>query len=590
MSCNPKLTIRSRYNLKRRVASLPPLSSEVFAEKVLTAQASSSAAAAKASFERSCSVCQKTYYSENAYQNHLGSLKHRQKVATAERGFDAETGSVMSSTFSVGEPIQTTASEALDPVAEEEFSKVVDGMKDTSLEEKSPVSRKPSRPHHSAGTEQRPEHPLSKPSTENTTPSVSSESTSKPDHLLSRCLFCNYDSPTVKLSVAHMEKFHGMFIPEQSYLVDLEGLLRFLYEQISENHECLFCHKIKGSNAGIQTHMRDMGHCMIAFDTEEDMISIGQFYDFTSTYSDAEDDTSSDTSMVDGRTPGGVKLPSYPKYKTHILDPDGNSHEVAPNEPTDADGWETDSSASSLDSNDLTSVPVDDHTHQYSRLPLHRHHSHTDPRPHKNADGFHAHVNLHGHSQAAFYADYELHLPNGRTLGHRSLARYFRQNLRDYPTPEERASRQAIASGDVDDDPDAMDEDLNPNLSEAHDISSTENRLMKRGTRNLGMIGASTSQRRAVAKGEKRDRKREDRARRRYEWGNEKRGNMQKHFRVSTSWFLFWLWYDLANRGTGSIATVNVRYNCCFVYLLDGVCRIALDWRSIRPSLLPARA
>ncbi|KAL8870649.1 MAG: hypothetical protein Q9198_007582, partial [Flavoplaca austrocitrina] len=75
----------SRYNLKRRVASLPPLSSEVFAEKVLTAQATSTAAAAKASFEKQCPACQKTYYSENAYQNHLGSQKHRLRLAALNK-------------------------------------------------------------------------------------------------------------------------------------------------------------------------------------------------------------------------------------------------------------------------------------------------------------------------------------------------------------------------------------------------------------------------------------------------------------------------------------------------------------------------
>ncbi|KAG9625428.1 hypothetical protein KCV04_g12192, partial [Aureobasidium melanogenum] len=70
-----------RYNLKRRVASLPPLTSEVFAEKVLANKASAAATAARASFEKVCSACQKTYFSENAYANHLGSQKHRQQLA-----------------------------------------------------------------------------------------------------------------------------------------------------------------------------------------------------------------------------------------------------------------------------------------------------------------------------------------------------------------------------------------------------------------------------------------------------------------------------------------------------------------------------
>jgi pre-60S factor REI1 len=46
-----------RYNLKRRVASLPPLFSEIFTEKVLANKATAAATAAKASFEKLCTLC-----------------------------------------------------------------------------------------------------------------------------------------------------------------------------------------------------------------------------------------------------------------------------------------------------------------------------------------------------------------------------------------------------------------------------------------------------------------------------------------------------------------------------------------------------
>lgn len=164
-----------RYNLKRRVASLPPLSSEVFAEKVLTAQATSTAAAAKASFEKQCAACQKTYYSENAYQNHLGSQKHRLRLAALRNGDpskDTETESVISSAISLGEPINQTPTETIDPEAEAEFSKVIDGIKEAKLDDQDAISRRPSRPHHSAN-EERSEHPLSENPTTESTPTVS---------------------------------------------------------------------------------------------------------------------------------------------------------------------------------------------------------------------------------------------------------------------------------------------------------------------------------------------------------------------------------------------------------------------------------
>lgn len=507
-----------RYNLKRRVASLPPLSSEVFADKVVTAQASTNAAAAKASFERSCAACQKTYYSENAYQNHIGSQKHKLRFAAWKKGGHEETGSMVSSAFSLGEPINGPSTQKRDPEAEAEFEKVVDGLKETSIQDKDPLSRRPSRPHHSSN-EERPEHPLSETTTETSTPSGPSEPASTPqqEYPLSRCLFCNYDSPTWQLSVGHMTRIHNMFIPEQNYLTDMEGLIRYFQAKVVENHECLYCHKLKGTTAGIQTHMRDKGHCMIAFETEEEMIEVGQFYDFSSTYSDPEDDD--DTASEGTAMHEGVKLPRG----------DGD-------EEMD-EGWETDSSASSLDSDELAAVPIDDHTHQYQKLPLHRHHSHHDPRPHRNADGFHSHAHLHAH--AVFHSEYELHLPSGRTAGHRSLSRYFRQNLHNHPSPEEREiRRQAIeaAAPPSDDEDEVMADDDGP---------SNETRTV--ATRNAGMLGATASQKKDVKAAEKRGRRTEQRERNRYQAKVEKQNNSQKHFRVSLASNMYRPFYPLTN-------------------------------------------
>ncbi|MCJ1474206.1 hypothetical protein MMC13_002864 [Lambiella insularis] len=506
-----------RYNLKRRVASLPPLSSEIFAEKVLSAQATSSAAAAKASFERSCSICQKTYYSENAYQNHLGSQKHRQRVTALEKGEihagDDKTNSVMSSTISLGQPIEVIPSEPQDPEAEVEFSNVISGIKETSLEEKEPVSRRPFRPHHSAN-EDRPEHPLSKTITESSIPASEDTAKTQESTLPNRCLFCNYDSPSLKLNVMHMTKFHGMFIPEQLYLVDLEGLIVYLQKKIIENHECLFCHKLKSSTSGIQTHMKDKGHCMIAFDTEEEMVEVGQFYDFRSTYSDEEEDMD----MEDGKdaSTGGVKLGSKrPEAgESAVTDSNGDSKMLEGDD--NGDGWETDSSASSLDSADLTAVPID-HDHAYTRIALRRHHSHTDPRPHRTVDGFHSHAHSH---HAVVHSDYELHLPSGRTAGHRSLSRYYRQNLHNYPTPEERTQQRLIA-----------DASANEPGDRGSEAQGRGREVATRANGGTGMIGVTDAKKREVVGVERRERKRAQRSQKQYEWGVNKRANLQKHFR-----------------------------------------------------------
>lgn len=332
---------------------------------------------------------------------------------------------------------------------------------------------------------------------------------------LRRCLFCNYESPTIMLSVTHMERIHSMFIPERSYLVDINGLLTSLLEKINDFHECLYCGKLKPTVFGLQTHMRDKGHCKIPFGTEDEQLEIGEFYDFTSTYSDVEEDEESDDEAPKERS-SGAKLGAKRPDKA-----EGDDDE----EMVDGDGWETDSSASSLDSADLTAVPLDLHTHQYEKLNRHPHHSSQDPRPHLNPDGFHSHAHKHAH--AVFYSDYELHLPSGRAVGHRSLAKYYKQNLHSHPSPSERQEQLAIREAA------SSDSEQDEQLARRNDRERGR-QLATRANPHRGMVGVTDQKRREVQVTEKKARKQEERERRRFQWGNNKQGNFQKHFRVSS--------------------------------------------------------
>lgn len=500
------LTCSSRYNLKRRVASLPPLSSEYFTEKVLTAQATSSAAAAKASFEKSCSACQKTYYSENAYQNHLKSQKHRLRIAALPSGNgplrDDAMSLLSSSTFTLGEPIDVPTNDPSNADAEAEFAELVGGVKDGALNDPETVSRPASNLRRSATPIEAIEGSRTDIPQKDGVLAEGKSEADRSDVPLNRCMFCNYDSPTFKLGIMHMNKFHGMFIPEQQYLVDLEGLIRYLHTKIIKNHECLYCHKLKSTMSSIQTHMRDKGHCMIAFETEEEMVEVGQFYDFSSTYSDDEEDGMMDElEQTHDETAGGVSLGSnQPKaLKTVICTSNGD--EEMQDGKVDNEGWETDSSASSLDSEDLTAVPID-RTHALERLHLHPHHS----------DGLHSHAHPH---RAVFRSDYELYLPSGRTAGHRSLARYFRQNLHGYPTPSERMENRLI-------------EEASP---PARSDDNRGREITTRADGGLGMVGATEARKQEARAIEKRERKREQRAQGQYQWAVDKRGNNQQHFR-----------------------------------------------------------
>ena len=403
------------YNLKRRVASLPPITAEIFSEKVLGEKAKKQAAVAKASFEKFCGPCQKTYFSENAYENHLGSQRHRQNVSIGRRESRTETESIASG---VALPVE----DVRDPEAEAEFEKVVGNLKETSLND----ANRPSRPTPSAGIDST-EHPLSPATVEIP---------------LTYCLFCNQVSKDVELNLKHMSQKHGMFIPEQRYLVDRDGLLKYFQAKIFENAECMYCHRLMRNAEGVQTHMRDKGHCMVAFTTEEEMVEVGQFYDFRSTYSDDEED---DTDMAE-------------------------------------DGWASDSDQS-LQSNDLkNAVEVED-------------------RPGKRSQ-----------PRAAYEDENELHLPNGRVLGHRSLRKYYRQNLHNYMTPEERYEKAQRLLGDGED---------------RESVPSRAVAIRHEG----GLQGLTSEGRKQLAEVTKRDKRIEQKTRNRYQAKLEKQNNSQKHFR-----------------------------------------------------------
>ncbi|CAK7200800.1 pre-60S factor rei1 [Sporothrix eucalyptigena] len=461
-----------RYNLKRRVLNIPPISSELFAEKSLQKTAGATAETGRVEFERNCDICQKTYYSENSYRQHIGSQKHKARAAKGgakrpkSKAVD-DASTVISSTFSLGEPTPKVPptiaeTEMVGSDAEEEFSQVVEGLKKTTIEEGNSPVKRPANPRLSAAAQHKGEHPLDlDPETDDEDEVANAAPESKksvPAHSLKLCLFCNYESPTVDLNVSHMGRFHSMFIPEKPYLVDLEGLLNHLETRIRDDHACITCGKVRSDVYAVQTHMRDKAHCTIPYMTLEEQVDIGDFYDFRGTYSDEEEDEDEDEEEGDAKPKGGAKLGA--KRTTKVTTSDGEEL----SEDGEEDGWETDSSESSLDSADLTAVPADNHIHQYERLDKHPHHSQTDPRAHHQVDGWHSHAHKHNH--AVYYDEHELHLPSGRSVGHRSLNKYYRQNLHNYPSLAEREklAQLAIEAGveldeDYEDADDAEDDE-----------------------------------------------------------------------------------------------------------------------------------
>ena len=74
-----------RYNLKRKVAALPPVSAEGFRDRVVAQQSEVTTAQATAAAEHQCTTCNKKFNSSSTLETHMSSKKHKERVLAAEQ-------------------------------------------------------------------------------------------------------------------------------------------------------------------------------------------------------------------------------------------------------------------------------------------------------------------------------------------------------------------------------------------------------------------------------------------------------------------------------------------------------------------------
>lgn len=95
------------------------------------------------------------------------------------------------------------------------------------------------------------------------------------------CLFCNKKSSDIKTNIKHMESTHGFYIPEEQYLIDLEGLVEYLGFKVGAGATCLWCNKQFTTLHGARLHMLYKDHCKIQYDQEKAIGEFKEFYDYS---------------------------------------------------------------------------------------------------------------------------------------------------------------------------------------------------------------------------------------------------------------------------------------------------------------------
>jgi pre-60S factor REI1 len=105
------------------------------------------------------------------------------------------------------------------------------------------------------------------------------------------CLFCSNVAGSLPDNLTHMSTIHSFFIPDAEYLIDIAGLVAYLGEKVAVGNVCLYCNEtsreFKTLDA-VRKHMADKSHCKIAYDSEDDRLELSDFYDFSSSYPDAD--------------------------------------------------------------------------------------------------------------------------------------------------------------------------------------------------------------------------------------------------------------------------------------------------------------
>ena len=186
-----------------------------------------------------------------------------------------------------------------------------------------------------------------------------------------------------------MSNAHSFFIPDGEYLVDLPGLTTYLGEKIAVDNICIFCNE-KGREFrtmdAVRKHMTDKGHCKIAYDKENDRLELSDYYDFTSSYPDTETRT---------------------KRKNKK---EKSSESVSSETDDENEVWE--------DADDVEDSEVDEVVEE----------SASDST--LSSDG---EDDLPGSQITYGDTDYELVLPSGARIGHRSMRRYYAQSFPGVP-------------------------------------------------------------------------------------------------------------------------------------------------------------
>lgn len=234
-----------RYNLKRKVAELSPITLSDFESKMKQHEQEMKVLSGKVKAPTGyCVCCRKSFTTAKAYENHLNSKKHKD----TEIQFEKRENRLEIQNNRLNRTPSETQNEDQDDVDDDEDFEDVEEVDSDEWEEENLVGGE-----------------------------------SIPDHV---CLFCPNEAKDLEKNLIHMGEVHSFFVPDVDYLVDLEGLMAYLGSKVGQGFLCLWCNtrsKQFQYLAAVQKHMRDKGHCKILNEGNA-LLEFAKFYDYSRSY------------------------------------------------------------------------------------------------------------------------------------------------------------------------------------------------------------------------------------------------------------------------------------------------------------------
>ncbi|KAL3137679.1 hypothetical protein ABBQ38_004953 [Trebouxia sp. C0009 RCD-2024] len=316
-----------KYNLKRKVAGLPPVTKEWFDAR--REQLSITATVGPVQKFWYDPLTKKKFNSENTYVAHVNSKKYKDLVR--KTGQEAPAPVVtMRRADAAGAASATAAKPAVKPAynmaipngvqpqkAETPASPTDAAMADDSASEAdsagwetasdnetdSVSAQAPSSRRTSAGEAARLKQSTSASSSgphamdtsttarvddasaSGTTPEATSSTQDFEEWDVCRSLFDNHVSASLEANLEYMYKHFGFYLPDADYLSDPAGLIKYLGLKLQYGHVPLYVHgddsksKQFTSLHGVQRHMVDANKCKMAFDDNEEEYL--EFYDWS---------------------------------------------------------------------------------------------------------------------------------------------------------------------------------------------------------------------------------------------------------------------------------------------------------------------